>query len=254
MPPLLAAQNSNLAYCPSYVPVIVVFGGTSGIGEAMVKLLASNTKGRAHIIIIGRNQAAAETIIASLPKPSEADAADSRYEFLACDVTVMKNVHELADKLKAKVPKINFLVLSAGVFAFTGRKDTVDGIDFKLASRYYSRFAAIQDLLPLLKEAKARGEDAVAMSILGAGYKVKPNFDDLGLKKTYSGGGAMTQSIVYNDLMVEVRSSYFITSQSKLIGVFNRDSRNGNLISPLFTSTPDSLTPARSPSALTIWF
>ncbi|KAJ2922947.1 hypothetical protein H1R20_g14150, partial [Candolleomyces eurysporus] len=188
MPSLQVVRDSNSAYSPSYIPTIVVFGGTSGIGEAISKGFAQHTKGRVHLIIVGRNKAAAEATIASLPKASsDADptAKGSQYEFVSCDVTVMKNIHQLAEDLKARLEKINYLILSAG-----------------LAARYYSRFAILQDFLPLLKAAKAKDEAASVLSVLGAGQTSAINFDDLGLNKKYSGIDAMIHSTTYNDLIV----------------------------------------------------
>ncbi|KAG2009921.1 hypothetical protein CC2G_012792 [Coprinopsis cinerea AmutBmut pab1-1] len=204
MPSWSTVTTSNAAYAPSYLPVFVVFGGTSGIGEAMVKAVARYTKGRAHIVVIGRNEAAANAIIAALPKPSEQAVAEgARYEFLACDVNLMKNIDKLAEQLKSKLSKINFLTLSAGVFSLDGWDGTEEGIDSKLASRYYSRFKAIHSLLPLLRKAKEAGEDVSAMSILGAGQGAPIDFDNLGLRKNYTGLAGMMQGISYNDLMVE---------------------------------------------------
>lgn len=202
MPTLAAAKSSNAGYNPSYLPVAVVFGGTSGIGQAMTEILAAYLKGRVHIVIVARNKVAADNIIASLPKTTASEAAGSKYEFMACDVTLMKGVHAACRELSERLPKINFLVLSAGVFSFSGREETDEGIDKKMASRYYSRWAIINGLLPSLRRAREAGEDASVLSILGAGMGSEVDLEDLGLKKGYSGMKAMTQTISYNDLMI----------------------------------------------------
>lgn len=80
MPTFQIAQDFNAKFAPSYVPVFVIFGGTAGIGRAMVEAFAKYTKGNAHIIIAGRNKTAAEEIIAKLPKP------ESQF-LLACSLT-----------------------------------------------------------------------------------------------------------------------------------------------------------------------
>ncbi|KXN89254.1 Dehydrogenase/reductase SDR family member on chromosome X [Leucoagaricus sp. SymC.cos] len=174
MPLYSLAQASNATFQPSYTPVAIFVGGTTGIGQSMVQLLARTLNGRVRLIVVGRNEAAAREIITNLP-PATGEGAGC--EFLSCNVTVMRNVHETARHLS----RINFLVLSAGVFSVKGWEETEDGLDRKLASRYYSRWALANDLLPLLRNAKQAGEDTKVMSILGA---------------------AMLQSSTYNDLMM----------------------------------------------------
>ena len=55
MPSLAAARAANAAFSPSYFPVAIFVGGTSGIGEATARAFARYTKGNAHIILVGRN-------------------------------------------------------------------------------------------------------------------------------------------------------------------------------------------------------
>ncbi|KAF8156096.1 hypothetical protein B0H34DRAFT_658955 [Crassisporium funariophilum] len=199
MPALDVARATNATYAPSYIPTIVVTGATSGIGQGITEAFARCVQGRAHIILVGRNRAAAESIIASLPQGAEG----STYEFLQCDVTLMKNVHALAKDIASRVSKINFLVHVAGVLGLRGRVETEEGIDVKLASRYYSRWALTYDLLPLLRSTKNMGEPVRVMTVLGAGLGPDIDLEDLGLKKTYTGMKAMSQSIAYNDLMMQ---------------------------------------------------
>ncbi|KAJ3553649.1 hypothetical protein NP233_g12598 [Leucocoprinus birnbaumii] len=199
MPSLSTAEASNTTFQPSYTPVAVFVGGTAGIGKCTAQLLANNLKGRIRVIIVGRNEAAAQEIIASLSPPTGDEAG---YEFLPCDVTSMKNVHEFSKTLRDRLPKINFLMLSAGVFSVKGWEETEDGLDKKLASRYYSRWALTNDLLPLLRKASEAGEEAKVMSVLGAGQYGGLDVNDLGLRKSFSGFKAMLHSISYNDLMM----------------------------------------------------
>ena len=93
------------------------------------------------------------------------------------------------------------------VFGIYGLQETEEGVDKKLASRYYSRWALTHVLLPLLHKAKDEGEPASVLSILAAGMGPQVDLDDLGLKNSYSGIKAMMQSVSYNDLMVAVSHS-----------------------------------------------
>lgn len=204
MPSLSAAKNFNAGYCPSYFPVAIFVGGTSGVGKCMSQAFAALTKGRAHIIIVGRNRAAAESIIATFPKPTGPDNEGWKHEFISCDVSLMKNIHETCAALRTQLKKVNFLVHSAGYGSLSGYQPTAEGIDEKLALRYYSRFAFFNDLLPLLRNAKEFGEDAKAMSVLGAGFNLSIDLDNLGLKENFSGYSAMRATPTYNDIAVYV--------------------------------------------------
>lgn len=204
MPSLSTAISSNALYSPSYIPVAVFVGGTSGIGQAMVEVFARHTSGRAHIIIVGRSSKAAQTILASLPKSHITGDPDIRREFISCDAFLMRNVKATTDELSERLPKINFLVVSQGYASLAGRDETDEGIDKALALRYYSRWKFIYELMPLLRKAKDAGEDAKVMSILAAGEAGYVNLDDLAMKKNFSGIKSMQAGAAYTDYMLEV--------------------------------------------------
>ncbi|CCM05843.1 uncharacterized protein FIBRA_08079 [Fibroporia radiculosa] len=200
MPSLDTTKAANAKYAPSRVPVAIFVGGTSGIGQATAEAFARHTRGNAHIILCGRNRVAAEQIIASFPTPSVPDA---KHEFVECDVSLMKNIDETTAGLLNSLGKVNFLILSAGIFTLKGRNETAEGIDRKLALGYYARWKFTRDLMPLLRKAKDTGEDAKVISVLAAGHGSDIDLDDLGLKKNYTGVSSMRAAPTYNDLMFE---------------------------------------------------
>ena len=202
MASLSAIHADNAAFSPSYVPVALFVGGTSGIGRATAEAFARYTKGEAHILICGRNRAAAESVFATFPKSHK-----GHHEFIECDVTLMKNVQTTTTNLLAAIPKLNFLFLSTGFLNLKGREDTSEGLPRKLATDYYSRWKFIHDLMPLLRKAKEAGEDAKVLSVLAAGKGGPVDLEDLGLKK-YSLPKEMGAASTYNDIMIEVRSRY----------------------------------------------
>ncbi|KAL1702709.1 hypothetical protein EV121DRAFT_293037 [Schizophyllum commune] len=199
MPSLTAARAANAAFKFTANPVNAVFvGGTSGIGHGMASALARATKGNARIVIVGRNQAAAKELIASFPSP-----ANTLSSFVPCDVTLMRNVHAAAKNIALQLPTIDYLVISAGFFSLNGRTETEEGIDRKLAAHYYARWTFINDLLPQVKAAQEKGEEAKVMSVFSAGHGGPIDVDDLGLKRTYSLKNAAEQGTTYNDLALE---------------------------------------------------
>lgn len=201
MLPYSAIRASNAAFSPAYVPVAIFVGGTSGIGQGIAEAFARTVKGNAHIIIIGRNRAAAESIISKFPKPTTAGIT---HEFVQCDVTKMRNVQSVTSELLTRVPKINFLVMTPGFMTTKGREETDEGIDKKLAVNYYARWKFTSDLLPALLKAKADGEDAKVLTVLGAGKGGEIDLDDLGLKKNYTLSSAALGAPTYSDLAMEV--------------------------------------------------
>ncbi|KAJ7157073.1 hypothetical protein C8R46DRAFT_1165542 [Mycena filopes] len=150
----------------------------------MAQAFARHTNGNAHIALVGRNRAAAAAILATFPKPTLVGAA---HEFVECDISVMQNV---TAELRARVPRVNFLVLTPG------------GIDRKLAVHYYGRWRFIRDLLPAVESAKAAGEDAKVMSVFSAGTGGAIDLDDLGLKKSFTVTKAASSAATYNNIMV----------------------------------------------------
>lgn len=199
--PNIRGANLSIGGCLPYRPVAVFVGGTSGIGAGMAQAFAHHRNGDAHIILVGRNRAAAEQVLASLPKPAGTDA---QHEFVECDVSLMRNVRRTALELSQRLDRINFLVMSPGIMTMQGRTDTEEGIDVKLALHYYARWRFAYELYPLLQRAKDAGQDAKVVSVLSAGVDGGPiDLDDLGLKKGFSLPAAARAVSVYNDHMVQ---------------------------------------------------
>ncbi|KAJ3527087.1 hypothetical protein NMY22_g9911 [Coprinellus aureogranulatus] len=201
-PSLSAIRSANLSKLPTrYTPVGVFVGGTSGIGQAMAEAFVQMTKGKATVVLVGRNKTAAESIIANLS--NSADSEESKFEFVQCDVTLMRNVAAASKEILSKHSRINYLVLTPGFISMKGFDPTDEGIDRKLACHYYGRWKFISELLPALKSAKTEGQDAKVFSVMAASRGGAINLDDLGLKKTYSVTTSALTAPTYNDLMME---------------------------------------------------
>ncbi|KAF8993356.1 hypothetical protein BDQ17DRAFT_1252988 [Cyathus striatus] len=199
---LSAIRASNAAFSTTYTPTALFIGGTSGIGRAMAEVLGRVTKGNTRIVIVGRNQSAAESLFSAIPK-----APGVEHAFIQCDATLLKNVRSASEEVLATYPKINFVVLTTGIMTTQGQDLTEEGVDKKLALHYYARWGFINYLLPALRKAKVEGEDAKVLSVLGAGRGAPVDLDDLGLMKTYSTAKAATAAEGYNDLMMEEYAS-----------------------------------------------
>ncbi|KAJ7433610.1 hypothetical protein B0H11DRAFT_2259227 [Mycena galericulata] len=214
MPALATAQLANTQYHPSYIPVAVFAGGTAGVGHAMTEALARYTSGRIHIVLIGQNEAAATRILAGLTKSSGGDAC--KREFVKCDASEMKNVRKTCAELRARLERINYLVLSAGFNSTVWAGETKEGLDYHLSLRCYSRFVYIQELVTLLTAAADLGQDARVMTVLGGGLGLPLVTKDInnslargsayeclkGITASIAGIRAGTISAGYNDALV----------------------------------------------------
>ena len=96
----------------------------------MAEALGRYTKGNATIIIAGRHRAAADAIIAKLPKPTTPGVF---HEFVECDARLMKNMRAATKEILTRHPN---LVMSPGYLTLRGRDETEEGIDRKLALNY----------------------------------------------------------------------------------------------------------------------
>ncbi|KAF7336901.1 hypothetical protein MVEN_02126400 [Mycena venus] len=201
MPSLAVAEASNAAFCPSYIPVAVVVGGTSGVGQAMAEALARQTNGRAHIIIVGRNATAAAEILATFPKPTDSDADGWAHEFVQCDALSMASVRAVCASLLSRLKRINFLVITAGGPAGNSLLDcyeTPEGLNAHLAMRYFMRYLFTKELLPLLVSAKEMGQHAHVMTVLGAGFGLALRTTDLGLHEAHRNSIKFLQGVFPN--------------------------------------------------------
>ena len=89
---------------------------------------------------------------------------------------LVKNVAETTRIIIGQLPKINYLVMSCGILTspLSGRTETVEGIDRKLALHYYARWKFIDGLLGSIQKVKDAGEETRVMTVVTAGCGGNP--------------------------------------------------------------------------------
>ena len=83
---------------------VLLVGATGGIGEETLKLLTSS---QANVFITGRDQAKLNELAGKFGIPSD--------QVFQMDISKEDEVHEVATKIHAKVPKVDILINAAGI-------------------------------------------------------------------------------------------------------------------------------------------
>ncbi|KFA60686.1 hypothetical protein S40285_05053 [Stachybotrys chlorohalonatus IBT 40285] len=142
--------------------VILLTGGTSGVGLEAVLQLAKHNPG--HLFFTGRNQASASAVIAKCPP-------GARVTFLACDFTSLASVRDAAARFEAQAGgRLDVFVANAGIMAVPAGL-TQDGVEVQFGVNHLGNAALLLRLLPLMLRTKERHPDAdvryVALTSLG---------------------------------------------------------------------------------------
>ncbi len=124
--------------------VVLITGGTSGIGKAAATALAGMG---AEVIVTGRNRQKGEDAVEEIRRESGND----KVSLLLADLAVQAEIRRLAREFEASHDRLDVLVNNAGAFK-TRRTETPDGIEKTLAVNHLAPFLLTNLLLDLLKE------------------------------------------------------------------------------------------------------
>jgi NAD(P)-dependent dehydrogenase (short-subunit alcohol dehydrogenase family) len=124
--------------------VVVITGGTSGLGRVAARELAELG---ATVVITGREAKRTSAVAAEL-----STVAGITVEAETADMGNLAEVRALADRLAARHPAIDVLVHNAGALS-NERRTTGDGIEQTVASQVVGPFLLTSLLLPALRAA-----------------------------------------------------------------------------------------------------
>jgi retinol dehydrogenase 14 len=156
--------------------VILITGGTSGIGKAAATALAGMG---ATVVITGRNEERGKRALQEIREESENDGV----ELILADLTVQDEVRRLVEELRERHNQLEVLVNNAGL-VLSERTETPDGIETQLAINHLAPFLLTNLLLDLLK--KSAPSRIVTVSS-DAHRWAKIDLDDLQSRKRYRG-------------------------------------------------------------------
>lgn len=169
---------------PDMRRVVVVTGGSDGIGAAAARMLASRGD---EVVVVGRS-----------PDKTRAVAAETGAECHVADFTHLDQVRDLARELRARHSRVDVLLNNAGLIAGPQRTVTADGHELTFQVNHLAGFL----LTVLLREplAAAQGRVITTSSRAGAarGARVVPG--DLDMANGYDGLRAYQASKLANVL------------------------------------------------------
>lgn len=159
--------------------VVVVTGGTSGLGEAAARKLALLG---ARVCIVGRSLQKLSEVQKRLPPSVEVER---------CDLSSLRDIRQLATRLLERYPHIHVLINNAGVLP-KERVETDEGHEVCFATNLLGHFLLTELLLPRLKES---APSRIVNVSSGGMYTQKIHPDDLQFKnQRYQGAVAYART------------------------------------------------------------
>ncbi|QDS75140.1 hypothetical protein FKW77_007757 [Venturia effusa] len=149
--------------------VIMITGGTAGLGASTIEILAE--KGPAHIFFTGRNQKAANTIIAGLKRA----APRVPITFIQNDISSLQSTKETAKTFKAASDRLDILMLNAGIMTAPAAT-SVDGYETHFATNHMGHALLIKLLMPTMQRtAKLPDADVRLINLTSIAYEAAPS-------------------------------------------------------------------------------
>ncbi len=173
---------------------IVVTGGSDGIGRAAARALLALG---ADVVLVGRNEA--KTAAAAAALMSEAGRRAVTWEI--ADLERLDAMHDLAQRLRDRLPRIHALVNNAGAL-FLDRRLTADGLERTFALNHLAYVVLTVRLLDRLVAAAAPGAPARVIIVSSRAHEnARLDLDDLQLAHGYGGWRAYANSKLCNLLV-----------------------------------------------------
>ena len=156
--------------------VVVVTGGTSGIGQVAAAELARQG---ARIILIARDPVRAARALADV----SGAGPGVTHRVVYADLASIAETRRAAAEIAAAEPRIDVLINNAGAL-FNRRRLSPDGLEMTFAVNHMAYFVLTERLRPtLLKSGSAR----IVNTASGAHRGAALDFDDLQAERAYSG-------------------------------------------------------------------
>ena len=171
---VLQSNRSNVHNSGMEGKVVLITGGTSGIGRAAATSLAAMG---AEVVVSGRNRERGEAALREIRDAS----GNEKVSLILADLSVQAEVRALAEEFRQSHDRLDVLVNNAGLIQ-SKRTETPDGLELTLAVNHLAPFLLTNLLLDLLKES-APSRIITVSSEARRGATI--DFDDLQSERRY---------------------------------------------------------------------
>jgi NAD(P)-dependent dehydrogenase (short-subunit alcohol dehydrogenase family) len=143
--------------------ICMVTGANSGIGKATALELAQMG---ATVVMVCRDRTRGEEARSEITTKSRNNAVD----LLLADLSSQQSIRQLVEHFQHHYTQLHVLINNAGLAAFTGRRETVDGLEMTFAVNYLAPFLLTNLLLDMLKASAPARIVNVSSNSHEAGY------------------------------------------------------------------------------------
>lgn len=173
--------------------VVVITGGTSGIGQVAAERLAHMG---ARIVLIARSRSRGEASLARLRELAPAQSHSIHF----ADVSRLPELHRVGKEVAAAETRIDVLINNAGAM-FGHRQTTEDGLELTFATNHLSYFVLAHALSErLITSAPSR----IVNTSSHAHYRATLDLDDLQSARNYKAFPVYCRSKLCNILFTRV--------------------------------------------------
>jgi NAD(P)-dependent dehydrogenase (short-subunit alcohol dehydrogenase family) len=163
--------------------ICMVTGANSGIGKATALALAQMG---ATVVMVCRDRARGEQARSEITTQSRNNAVD----LLQADLSSQQSIRQLVEHFQHHYTHLHVLINNAGA-TFSGRRETVDGVEMMFAVNYLAPFLLTHLLLDVLTASAPARIVNVSSGAQASGYI---QMDDLQAEKHFSSMRAYGQS------------------------------------------------------------
>ena len=231
--------------------VVVLTGGTSGIGEAAAVKLA---KMGARLVFVARDSSRADATLKRLQKVWPRTAHTSHL----ADLSLVTETRRVASEIAAAEPHIDVLINNAGLIC-ARRQVTAEGNELTFATNHLAYFVLTHGLLETLR---ASGSARIVNTASEVHRGAKLDFSDLQSERGYVGFDAYAKSKLANVLftreLARRLSGSGVIASSLHPGVvasrfgLPREGQGGDPSSARFLAA-HGITPERAPKPSSTW-